>query len=794
MTTLPPTLYQTATAFASASLSVIPVDPSSKRPTLESWAPYQTTRATPTELLGWFTPNGHLPAQALAIICGVVSEGITVIDFDTMANGSTLYDEWASLVEEAMPGLLARLVVVATPSGGRHVYMRCSVCDGNTKLAESPKRQTWIETRGEGGYVLAPMSPGYKTIQGSLTKIPTLDPSERSLLLTAARTLTKFVQNHGKHLDTDSLPGAAFNAKISLDEMERWLKDAGWTYLKTRADGTRVLCRPGKSGEVSATLGQGGMRSLYVFSSNAAPFEQNTGYAAFAIYAMFHHNGDYSAAARQLAADGIGGTRQSRQHGREETLDETLDAELSPSDDAWFVSFDKEVLAVFEPSMLLAPSLVNFVADARDASGFPVEFIAAPVLASASACIGATAKIRIAGTWLDSASLWIGLVGRPGTGKSPSLNLGLDAVRKLQADWYKVWKKAVAQYGEELADWEAADRKYRGQKPAPPQARRLLTNDTTIEALIPLLDHNPRGLLLDRDELAGWIKGFNQYKQGGGSDREYWLSIWSSTPIMVDRKAELSFTYLQDPFVSVIGGIQPSKLKGLLGGEEDGFSDRFLLFYPEAAPHGLTDVVLDRSIRDRLGNLLSVLTEVAFEEDEEGANTPRIFELDPQARALFSQRLDAAVALGFEPNVTDALSNAYSKAGSHAARIALVLHIAQCFDGVDMDQVRINSRTVRAAWAIVDVALSHLRRVHAEYAVAPQDALVQKAVKWIERNGRIVTVRQMMQGKCPGATSASSAKALLYQLDDRRLGRISIEKQKRGSDRVTFALAWESRA
>lgn len=85
------------------------------------------------------------------------------------------------------------------------------------------------------------------------------------------------------------------------------------------------------------------------------------------------------------------------------------------------------------------------------------------------------------------------------------------------------------------------DRKDNGpppEKPEPPQAVRYVVSDTTVEALAPLLQENPRGLLLARDELAGWIGSFDRYSGGkGGADAAHWLSMHNGESILVDRKA-----------------------------------------------------------------------------------------------------------------------------------------------------------------------------------------------------------------------------------------------------------------
>lgn len=46
---------------------------------------------------------------------------------------------------------------------------------------------------------------------------------------------------------------------------------------------------------------------------------------------------------------------------------------------------------------------------------------------------------------------------------------------------------------------------------------------------------NPRGLLLVRDELAGWIGGMNLYSRGDGNDRAFWLQAHGGRPWTPDR-------------------------------------------------------------------------------------------------------------------------------------------------------------------------------------------------------------------------------------------------------------------
>ena len=67
---------------------------------------------------------------------------------------------------------------------------------------------------------------------------------------------------------------------------------------------------------VSATVNYAGSGLLYVFSSNAHPFEDGKGYTKFAAFALLAHGGDFAQAARQLADEGYGHGRPGLPVGR----------------------------------------------------------------------------------------------------------------------------------------------------------------------------------------------------------------------------------------------------------------------------------------------------------------------------------------------------------------------------------------------------------------------------------------------------------------------------------------------
>src|SRR5262249_57951207 len=76
-----------------------------------------------------------------------------------------------------------------------------------------------------------------------------------------------------------------------------------------------------------------------------------------------------------------------------------------------------------------------------------------------------------------------------------------------------------------------------GNPPEKPACHRVVTSDPTIEKLADLLEDNPRGLLVARDELGGWLGSFTRYKgRSGGSDLPGWLEMFRAEALGIDRK------------------------------------------------------------------------------------------------------------------------------------------------------------------------------------------------------------------------------------------------------------------
>ena len=225
--------------------------------------------------------------------------------------------------------------------------------------------------------------------------------------------------------------------------------------------------------------------------------------------------------------------------------------------------------------------LVDYARELHRVNGFLPDYTGAGMLFAASTAIGNAAALEVKEGYTATCTLWLVSVGRPSVGKTHPLNAMVKPLAKRDA-------ATKREHDAKVREWESAQderRKRKGGNDAPPEEppstrpvwRPHLVDDITMEALLAKLAATPRGLGLHCDELAGWLAGMDKYRKGG--DRQKWLSIFNGSQLSEIRK-NAGEHVVPRPFVSVAGGIQPSKLS-TLGRDNDGLLHRLLFVYPD---------------------------------------------------------------------------------------------------------------------------------------------------------------------------------------------------------------------
>jgi hypothetical protein len=273
----------------------IPVN-ADKTPAID-WKIYQSEKVSDLSI---FKTN------SIAIICGKISDNLTVFDFDN--HNGTAKENLTNFIQNPLISEIYnkhKLPVISTQSGGYHIYVRCDIVKGNLKLAQvklNGHPDTIIETRGEGGYVLAPPTPNYKLIKNQIENLQYIDNNEFEIMLEVAKSFNQYNKPNEvfkPKLDNET-PWHIYDLKPeSIIEAKQILQSIGWTELSYN----NAWCRPGKKRGVSATFGKVAPNVFYVFSSNCDYFESEKAYTPFSIKALVKYSGDFSALAKELARE-----------------------------------------------------------------------------------------------------------------------------------------------------------------------------------------------------------------------------------------------------------------------------------------------------------------------------------------------------------------------------------------------------------------------------------------------------------------------------------------------------------
>jgi hypothetical protein len=425
------------------------------------------------------------------------------------------------------------------------------------------------------------------------------------------------------------------------------------------------------------------------------------------------------------------------------------------------------------PVDALPQPIQGFVDAGARAIGCDPSYLALPLLTAIAAAIGNTRRLELKRGWSAPAILWGAIVGESGTAKTPAFRLVMRPVRERQRKALERHAEEMKQYEADLARWEkdmAAWKRDKNaasdppEKPNPPPAERFIVSDTTVEALAPILLANPRGLLLARDELAGWIGSFDRYAGKGkaGADSANWLSMFNAESIIVDRKTGVPRTiHVPQAAVCVAGGIQPAILQRALGTEhrESGLAARLLLTCPPRKAKRWTEADIDPSAEAELVRLVDRLYELQPTAGDDAEPRPILVRLSGEAKTAWKAYYNAHAIE--QADLTGDMAAAWSKLEEYAARLALVLHFTRwaandptlaSADRVDV--VSMNAGIVLAKWFKHEA-----RRVYTMLDESDAERDYRRLVEWIGRKGGTVTAREVQQGcrwlKEPGAAEAA---------------------------------------
>jgi len=302
------------------------------------------------------------------------------------------------------------------------------------------------------------------------------------------------------------------------------------------------------------------------------------------------------------------------------------------------------------PMHLFPPEVAAYAKAVAGSHVVDPSFAALPIIGCAAAAIGNAWRLKLKAGFSVPPTLWIGLVANSGTNKSgPMAEIVKPLHRPLTGD-------------DIVSD------------PNVPDSRRVVLSDATMEAVIQRMHENPRGVLVFRDELAAWVKGFNAYRKGGGGDEQAWLEFWAAGAYTLDRKSNDEEVLIPHASACVMGGIQPQIMAECFDPSKfaSGLVPRILICAPPPLLSSWSETEVTEAQTKMWTEVVTYLRTRPFAgvDTASGKHIPQILTLAPGAKKAYVTYYNE-IAHAIDAADNDNSRSLISKSRIMAARLAL---------------------------------------------------------------------------------------------------------------------------
>jgi putative DNA primase/helicase len=396
------------------------------------------------------------------------------------------------------------------------------------------------------------------------------------------------------------------------------------------------------------------------------------------------------------------------------------------------------------PKNLIPKSLLSWLADIAERLQVPLEFPSTAAIVGLASVIGNQIRIKPKrrDDWTVTPNLWGAIIGRPGVMKSPAIAETLKPI-------YRLIKEAEEQYNRDKKEWrfdkEAAEvqraalreqmkraaktggnlEQFRDdlseEEPEEPHERRFIVNDTTVEKFGELLNQNPGGLLIFRDELIGWLRSLDDEQRA--KDRAFFLEAWNGDGCYAYDRIGRGTLKIDCVTTSIFGGIQPSKLEVYLrgaleyGDDDDGLMQRFqMMVYPDIPSEWKNvDRWPETDAKNKAYSIYEGLSKIGpqsigAEQDEEGRWS---LHFSNEAQEFFDEWfVDLNQALRSGEFEHPAIEAHFSKYKSLMPSLALIFHLIEIAAGAFEGSAHVSLCSAEMAAAWCQFMMAHARRIY----------------------------------------------------------------------------------
>lgn len=523
--------------------------------------PNHLWKSCQTEKMSWSDLEVELlKVSNFGIVTGF--EDLECIDIDlkvfsTAKEQKEFFEEYIGYLKDNILDFEKKIVVYKTKNAGYHLLYKSKRVQGNLKLAKlKGHTEAVIETRGVGGYIFA--YPENKASNLSYFNIQYISDDDRDVIMSFSK-----MYNHIEAIP--EIPKKEKNA--TFGDVKPWDDYNEKTNIFDIIGSDFSIVGNHNKKYVIKRNGAQSPHSGYIFKDTGFMYLFSTGtiypheklITPFLAYSYKYHNGNLSEATKEIYKNGFGSRVVIKENEPEEKI-------ILKKDDLVF------------PLEIYPKSVQNYIIECQETLDSSIDYMGCSLLWLISLSIGNSMVVEVKRGWIENGVVWVAIVGKAGIGKTPSISNIIFPLEKIN-------NKEISNYIKEYEKYEYYNSLSKKEQEEFPEVQKpikcqFMANDITVEALVDLHQQSDNAVGVFKDELAGWFKDMNKYKQG--SDLEFWLSTWSGKAVNLNRLTRAG-SFVAKPFVPVLGGIQPSIFNSFYTEEnkDNGFIDRMLLSYPE---------------------------------------------------------------------------------------------------------------------------------------------------------------------------------------------------------------------
>ena len=387
--------------------------------------------------------------------------------------------------------------------------------------------------------------------------------------------------------------------------------------------------------------------------------------------------------------------------------------------------------------------------------------------------------------------------------KSPAMQAALGPVYAIQDALRKTWEENAV-IDDALSGLDVKDAKRKAEKalkngdrdgargflaglaagddetPCP----RITVNDATVEKLGELLNENPRGLLQIRDELPGLLARLES--EDYQSDRAFYLESFNGDGRFTYDRIGRGTIHIEHCTVSIIGGVQPSRIAPIVrgaisGSSNDGLIQRLqMTVWPD-------DVGSWRWVDRKPNTLARLAYEKAFNDlynmPMGNADKPVVLRFSPESQALFQRWMTEIQIEARSGSISSTLESHILKMPKTVATLALL------FELIDGGRFEVNEIAMGRALGWADYLRSHANRLYSSGETMAEDG----ARLIIERRHQLpeyFTARNVHQKGWAGLGDRDTVTAAIEMLITANHCREVVGKPVPGGGRPTTSYCW----